>query len=202
MRALWADDVASFGGEFTRFDSVRVNPKPVRGGRIPIVLGGNGDPSLARVATFGDGWYGFNLPVNAVPERVEALAQQCKLRDRSPRNLTLAVALSDGTPADLPALAGIGVTEVVLVAAPPPDPLAAAAWLQDWPRSGTSHLARPTSPLSHPFPRAQVGVANNDREVPGRYWSGHVSQKASSALISVESHWRSAPSRISRRDIH
>ena len=43
MRTLWADDVASFGGEFTRFDSVRVNPKPVRDGRIPIVLGGNSD---------------------------------------------------------------------------------------------------------------------------------------------------------------
>src|ERR1700761_4843314 len=32
MRTLWANDVASFSGEFTRFDSVRVNPKPVRGG--------------------------------------------------------------------------------------------------------------------------------------------------------------------------
>ena len=41
MRTLWANDVASFSGEFTRFDSVRVNPKPVRGSRIPIVLGGN-----------------------------------------------------------------------------------------------------------------------------------------------------------------
>src|ERR1700678_3194964 len=50
MRTLWADDVASFSGEFTRFESVRVNPKPVRGSRIPIVLGGNSDPSLARVA--------------------------------------------------------------------------------------------------------------------------------------------------------
>jgi probable F420-dependent oxidoreductase len=131
MRTLWANDVASFSGEFTRFDSVRVNPKPVRGGRIPIVLGGNSDPSLARVATFGDGWYGFNLPVNAVAERVEALAEQCKLRNRNPRHLTVAVALSDGTPADLPALAEIGVTEVVLVAAPPSDPLAATAWVHD-----------------------------------------------------------------------
>ena len=29
MRTLWRDDVASFDGEFVRFDSVRVNPKPV-----------------------------------------------------------------------------------------------------------------------------------------------------------------------------
>jgi probable F420-dependent oxidoreductase len=131
MRTLWADDPASFTGEFTRFNAVRVNPKPVRDGRIPIVLGGNSDASLARVATFADGWYGFNLPVAAVAVRVEALAEQCRLRDRNPRDLTVAVAVSDGTPADLPALAEIGVTELVLVAAPPPDALAATAWVND-----------------------------------------------------------------------
>ena len=131
MRTLWADDVASFTGEFTRFNSVRVNPKPVRGSRIPIVLGGNSDASLARVAAFGDGWYGFNLPTAAVTERVASLAEQCKLHDRNPRDLTVAVALSDGTPADLPALGRIGVTELVVVAAPPPDPAAATTWVHD-----------------------------------------------------------------------
>ncbi|WP_407289001.1 LLM class flavin-dependent oxidoreductase [Streptomyces sp. BP-8] len=28
MRAPWAEDPASFTGEFTRFDAIRVNPKP------------------------------------------------------------------------------------------------------------------------------------------------------------------------------
>jgi probable F420-dependent oxidoreductase len=131
MRTLWASDVASFTGELTRFNSVRVNPKPVRGNRIPIVLGGNSNASLARVATFGDGWYGFNLPTAAVAERVASLAEQCKLHDRNPRDLTIAVALCDGTPANLPDLAEIGVTELVLVAAPPPDPPAATTWVRE-----------------------------------------------------------------------
>jgi probable F420-dependent oxidoreductase len=131
MRTLWADDPASFTGEFTCFESVRVNPKPVRDSRIPIVLGGNSDASLARVATFGDGWYGFNLPVAAVPERLAALTGQCNLRNRDPRDLTVSVALFDATPADLPALAEIGVTELVLVAAPPPTPPAATVWVRD-----------------------------------------------------------------------
>ena len=38
MRTLWRDDVASFDGEFVRFDSVRVNPKPVADRRIPSCL--------------------------------------------------------------------------------------------------------------------------------------------------------------------
>jgi alkanesulfonate monooxygenase SsuD/methylene tetrahydromethanopterin reductase-like flavin-dependent oxidoreductase (luciferase family) len=55
MRALWSDDVASFSGQFTAFDSVRLNPKPVRGRRIPVVVGGNSDAALGRVAAFGEG---------------------------------------------------------------------------------------------------------------------------------------------------
>ena len=131
MRALWADDVASFSGEFTRFESVRVNPKPVRDRRIPVVIGGNSDASLSRVAAFGDGWYGFNLPVTAVAERVAALARECEQRGRDVRELAVAVALADGSPAMLPELAGIGVSELVLVAAPPAHPAAAVTWVEE-----------------------------------------------------------------------
>ena len=131
MRTLWADDVASFSGEFTRFEAVRVNPKPVRDRRIPVVMGGNSDASLERVAAFGDGWYGFNLPARAVAGRIAALAGQCARRGRSLRELSVAVALADGSPGILPELAGIGVTEFVVVATPPAEPAAATAWVQD-----------------------------------------------------------------------
>ena len=131
MRTLWADDVASFSGEFTQFEAVRVNPKPVRGRRIPVVLGGNSDASLERVAAFGDGWYGFNLPTRTVAGRVAALAEQCARRGRSLRELSVAVALADGSPGMLPELAEIGVTEFVVVATPPAEPAAATAWVRD-----------------------------------------------------------------------
>src|SRR5271166_3686603 len=52
MRALWRDDVASFDGKFVGFDAIRVNPKPVRDRRIPIVLGGNSEVALRRVAAW------------------------------------------------------------------------------------------------------------------------------------------------------
>ena len=131
MRTLWADDVASFGGEFVKFDAVRVNPKPVRGRRIPIVLGGNSDPALRRAAAFGDGWYGFNLPAGAVAERVGALAGYCREYGRDPATLTVAVALSDGHPGALPGLAAAGVTEFVVVGTPPADPADAVAWVAE-----------------------------------------------------------------------
>src|SRR6185503_18765737 len=61
IRTLWRDDLATFKGEFVRFADVRVNPKPLHERRIPIVLGGNSDTALRRIAAWGDGWYGFNL---------------------------------------------------------------------------------------------------------------------------------------------
>ncbi len=131
IRTLWADDVASFSGEFTRFDAIRVNPKPVRRRRIPVIVGGNSDAALRRAAAIGDGWYGFNIPAGAVPERVAALAGQCERLGRSARDLTVAVALADGRPGMLPDLAETGVTEVVLVGTPPADPGAAAAWVEE-----------------------------------------------------------------------
>jgi probable F420-dependent oxidoreductase len=131
MRALWADDVASFSGEFVRFDAVRVNPKPVRARRIPVVVGGNSDAALQRVAAFGDGWYGFNLTVDAALERAAALAGHCRQQGRSLDELTVAVALADGSPAALPGLARAGVNEVVVVDSPPASPDDAGAWVRN-----------------------------------------------------------------------
>jgi probable F420-dependent oxidoreductase len=131
MRRLWSEDVASFHGEFASFEAIRVNPKPVRGRQIPIIVGGNSDAALTRVAAFGDGWYGFNLTAAEAAERIAALAGHCQQQGRSLNELSVAVALTDADPALVPDLARAGVTELVLVAAPPPDPAEATTWLTD-----------------------------------------------------------------------
>ncbi len=130
MRTLWRDDIASFDGEFVRFDAVRVNPKPVDGRRIPVVLGGNSDAALRRVAAWGDGWYGFNLAgVRAVAERVRFLNARCGECGRDPSELRLAVALRDLQIRDVARLADLGVDELVLVDGPPDDARIAADWV-------------------------------------------------------------------------
>jgi probable F420-dependent oxidoreductase len=130
MRTLWRDDVASYDGKFVRFDAIRVNPKPVRDRRIPIVLGGNSDAALRRVAAWGDGWYGFNLDgPAAVRERVGRLERLCAEAGRDPAELRLSVALRDPSVGDIDALAESGVDELVLVAAPPDRADAATRWV-------------------------------------------------------------------------
>jgi probable F420-dependent oxidoreductase len=130
MRTLWRDDVASFNGRFVGFDSIRVNPKPISDRRIPVVLGGNSDPALRRVAAWADGWYGFNLDgVAAVRERIDTLEQLCADSGRDRAELRLSVALVSAQVGDVGALAELGVDELVLVEAPPEDPDAATDWV-------------------------------------------------------------------------
>ncbi|OBH12889.1 LLM class F420-dependent oxidoreductase [Mycobacterium sp. E3247] len=130
MRTVWRDDVASFDGDFVKFESIRVNPKPVRDRRIPIVLGGNSDSALRRAAKWGDGWYGFNIDgLEAARDRVAELQRLCTDSGRDPAQLRLSVALRDPEVVDIGALADMGIDELVLVESPPDRPEAAAEWV-------------------------------------------------------------------------
>jgi probable F420-dependent oxidoreductase len=130
MRTIWREPVASFHGEFVSFQDIRVNPQPAGGGGVPIVIGGNSDAALRRAARYGDGWYGFNLEgVGQVRERVGRLRALCAEHGRGPREVRVAVALSEAGSAGVEELASLGVDELVLVASPPADPAGVGEWL-------------------------------------------------------------------------
>src|SRR4051794_30499195 len=61
LRALMADEVASFHGTHVRFDDAVMLPMPMTPGGPPILVGGNTAAALRRVARHGDGWYAWNL---------------------------------------------------------------------------------------------------------------------------------------------
>jgi probable F420-dependent oxidoreductase len=132
MRTLWRDDIASFSGKFVGFDSIRVNPKPVRSRRIPIVVGGNSDAALRRAAAWGDGWYGFNLDgVAEVRTRITKLDELCAGLNRDRSELRLAVALRSPSVSDCEELAVLGIDELVLVESPPDGADAATGWVSE-----------------------------------------------------------------------
>jgi probable F420-dependent oxidoreductase len=131
LRTLWRDDVASFDGEFVRFAEIRVNPKPSRRRLVPIVLGGTSDAALARVAAWGDGWYGFNLDgVPEAAERLRFLKGRCAELGRDATELRCAVSLREARGEDVDALSKLGVDELVVVAEPPADPQSADEWVK------------------------------------------------------------------------
>jgi alkanesulfonate monooxygenase SsuD/methylene tetrahydromethanopterin reductase-like flavin-dependent oxidoreductase (luciferase family) len=57
MRRLWRGNDVSYEGNFTRFDHVTIEPKPVQPGGVPIWLASNNvEPGLKRVAHLADAW--------------------------------------------------------------------------------------------------------------------------------------------------
>jgi alkanesulfonate monooxygenase SsuD/methylene tetrahydromethanopterin reductase-like flavin-dependent oxidoreductase (luciferase family) len=60
MRRLWTEPVVDFAGKWVRFETLRMDPKPIQKPHIPIIVGGYADAALRRAVRFGAGWYGFN----------------------------------------------------------------------------------------------------------------------------------------------
>ena len=57
MRRLWRENDVSYAGQFTQFEHVTIEPKPVQPGGIPIWIASNNvEPGLKRVARLGDAW--------------------------------------------------------------------------------------------------------------------------------------------------
>ncbi|CAN5923171.1 LLM class F420-dependent oxidoreductase [soil metagenome] len=55
MKALWAEDGASFAGEFVNFSNMSCNPKPA--GRVPIIVVGHSKAAARRAGRLGDGFF-------------------------------------------------------------------------------------------------------------------------------------------------
>ena len=96
MKAIWAEEEASYHGRYVDFDRIWSWPKPVQQPHPPILVGGNGDGVIDRVLAYGDEW----LP-NRVgePEALRARVEQLRRRGREEQGREIGVTLY-GAPTD------------------------------------------------------------------------------------------------------
>ena len=64
IKALWTQDVASFEGEFVRFQDVHTAPRPVQTPHPPIWVGGSSDAALRRTVRYGDAWHPIRIRID------------------------------------------------------------------------------------------------------------------------------------------
>ena len=57
---VWTERRPTFAGEFYAFDEVVSFPKPVQQPHPPVLIGGESDAALRRVARYGTGWFPWN----------------------------------------------------------------------------------------------------------------------------------------------
>jgi probable F420-dependent oxidoreductase len=86
MQALWSQEVASFDGEFVRFEPSWQWPKPLQQPRPTVLIGGAPGPVLFdHIAEYADGW----LPIGGAGMRaaLEDLHRAADARGRDPATL-------------------------------------------------------------------------------------------------------------------
>jgi len=113
MQALWANERASFDGEFVRFTESWQWPKPVQQPRPTVLIGGGAGPKLfAHIAEYADGW----MPIGgaglreALPRLEAAVAE----RGRDPKALKIVPMGVLPTPEKMAHYADLPIDEVVL----------------------------------------------------------------------------------------
>jgi len=116
MKTLWCDEISHHDGERYRIEAAYQNPKPVQKPHPPLFFGGESDAALTRVATVGQGWFGFNLTPALLEERLTTLdgllRQAGRSRDDVQIHASPAPAASNRD--DLKAMAALGVDQIIL----------------------------------------------------------------------------------------
>ena len=76
LHTLWSEEESTFHGEFVNFTDALSNPKPLQQPRPPVLIGGESDAALRRVARYADGWYGWNMTPAQFDEGLTRLDHQ------------------------------------------------------------------------------------------------------------------------------
>jgi len=83
MQALWQPGLASYSGAEYTLEKCHFNPKPIQSPHPPIFFGGESEPALKRVASHGQGWYGYDMDPATFASRLTRLDELLAERGRS-----------------------------------------------------------------------------------------------------------------------
>ncbi len=115
-KRLWCDPVSAYHDRFYTLPACRAYPKPVQTPHPPIHFGGESDAALERVATLGQGWYGFDLDPAGFAARMHHLDARLAQHGRTRREISVSVSpyLRPTHENDLAAYAAAGADQVIL----------------------------------------------------------------------------------------
>ncbi len=117
MQVIWTQELASYDGEFVKFDKIWSWPKPAQRPHPPIIVGGDGPRTLKRVVRYGDEWMPNNRGDTAetLKEKIPRLQEMASEAGRSAIPVSLFAAPPDAR--ELQALNATGVDRFIFTIA-------------------------------------------------------------------------------------
>ena len=113
MRELWSADKPTFSGKYVNFRDAYCRPQPVNK-HVPLIVGGHSEAAAKRAGRLGDGFF----PARGAPvELFDIVRKAARDAGRDPAKIEMTVSLPDSLE-DIPALAKLGVTRVLVPASP------------------------------------------------------------------------------------
>ena len=91
MKTLWCDELSSFQGKYFSFEAAYQNPKPVQRPHPPLIFGGESRAALKRVATFGQGWFTFNVTPESLAQGIDILQPLLVEQGRTISDISISV---------------------------------------------------------------------------------------------------------------
>jgi probable F420-dependent oxidoreductase len=114
MKAIWTQEEAAFQGKFVNFDPIWSYPKPLQRPHSPILLGGETDHTLKRVAEYCDGWLPRFRPDFDAKNQVARLRRAAEAAGRDFGTLSITVFRPPPDAATLAAFREAGIQRVLL----------------------------------------------------------------------------------------
>ena len=116
MKTIWAEEEASYQGEFVNFERIISYPKPVQAPHPPIIYGGGTEQGVRRVVRYCDGWLPFDVMGGEFDRLVGVLHQECDAAGRDPASIGISMfCFRKPDAATIERYLGLGVERVVLV---------------------------------------------------------------------------------------
>src|SRR5262245_50616066 len=116
MKRLWTEPVVDFAGTWVKFETIRLDAKPIQKPHVPLIVGGYVDAAFRRAVRFGTGGYGFNRHPAGTKEMLGHLdAAFAKAGRRRDKDIEIIITPPMSMSVDaMQAYADVGVDRVVV----------------------------------------------------------------------------------------
>lgn len=141
MKALWANETASYDGVLVSFPEMICDPRPRQRPHPPVIVGAGPTPvAMRRIANWADGWLATGLTPDEIRIARRLLDEECAKVGRNPAEVSITVGVRDPSEDVRDAYAEAGVERLMVLLYNHPGTRISMA---DWPAVGAATLAAP-----------------------------------------------------------